>query len=77
MRAKLPGRRFDHRGHAAVCRGTRKLIQRVSGEDDRLVLHDIVVIATINLDNEHLLRAREVHDPRLNWMLASSPISAC
>ncbi len=37
----------------------------------QIVLHDVVVIATINLDNQHLMRARKVHDPWLNRMLTS------
>ena len=37
----------------------------------QIVFHDVVVIAAINLDNQHLLRAGKVHDPRFNRMLAS------
>jgi hypothetical protein len=38
----------------------------------QIVLRDDVVIATVNLDNQHLLRARKVHDPRLNRILAGT-----
>jgi hypothetical protein len=42
----------------------------------QIVFHDVVVIPAINLDNQHLLRARKVHDPRFNRMLASKLQSA-
>jgi hypothetical protein len=35
----------------------------------QIVLPDDVVIATVNLDNQHLLRARKVYDP---WQLSHS-----
>ncbi len=47
----------------------------------QIAFHDVVVIAPINLDDQLLRRARKVHDPRIDWILAAklqaAPYTVC